>query len=81
MLDARVGSLTGSRITKRDKVLRELTNTANDQFNILPLNATRNQFGMHRLPGVPGFQVLDVLFKVPLDALCPGLKSKKHVKL
>ncbi len=71
MLVVRVGSLTGNLVTQLDKVPGELAKTANDQCNIPPPYAIRLHFSVHRVAGVPGVRVLGVLFKVPLDALCP----------
>ena len=81
MLVIRVGSLTGNVVTQLDKVLGELAKTANDQCNVPPLNAIRLHFSVHRVAGVPSVQVLCVLFKVPLDALCPLFKPKCFVAI
>ncbi len=71
MLVIRVGSLMGNVVTQLDKVLGELAKTANNQFNIPHLNAMSLHLSMHHDAGVPSVQVLGVLFKAPLDALCP----------
>ena len=84
MLVVRVSSLTGNVVAQLDKVPGELAKTANDQCNIPPLDAIRLKldfisahlnirlhFSVHCVAGVPGVQVLGVLFKVQLDALCP----------
>ncbi len=58
-------------VTQLDKVPGELAKTVNDQCNIPPPYAIRLHFGVNRVGGVPGVQVIGVLFKVPLDAFCP----------
>ncbi len=70
MLVVRVGSLTSNVVTQLDKVLGELTETANDKCNVPPLNAIRLHFSVHRVAGVPSVQVLGVLIKVQLHAPC-----------
>ena len=71
MLVVRAGSLTSNVVTQLYKFLGELAKTANDQCNVPPFNAIRLHFSVHCVVGVPGVQVLGVLFKVPLGALCP----------
>ncbi len=62
MLVVRVGSLAGNLVTQLDKVLGELAKTANDHCNILPPNTIRHHFIVHRAAGVPGVQILGVLY-------------------
>ncbi len=67
----RLGSLAGNVVTQLDRFPGELAKTANIQCNIPPLYAIRLHFSVHRVAGVPSAQVIVVLFKIPLDALCP----------
>ena len=67
MLDVHVCNFIGSLIEWRDKEM------ANDQRSIIPSNAIRHHFGVHRVSGVSGVWVLGVLFKVPLDLLSSDL--------
>ena len=80
MLVVCVGSLAGNVVAQHDKIFGELAKTANDNCKILPPNTIRrHQFSEHRAAGVPSVQVIGVLFKVPLDVLCPF--SNRHVSL
>ena len=71
MLVVCVGSLAGNLVAQLNKVFGELAKTANDHGKILPLNTIRQQFSEHRVAGVPGVQILGVLYKVLLDAPSP----------
>ncbi len=78
-LVVRAGSLTSNLVTQLGKVPGELAKMANDQCNVPPLYSVSLYFSEHRAAGVPSAQVLGVLYKVPLDVLCPF--SNRHVSL
>ncbi len=67
----RAGFLMGSVVAHLDRVPGELAKTANDQCDVPPLYAIKYHFSVHRVAGVPSAQVLGVLIKVQLGALCP----------